>query len=122
MYRVVHFEIAADDPARAVEFYSRVFGWKIEKWGGPVDYWLTATGKENEPGINGAIARRQDWMANVVDTIEVPSVDDSLIKITGADGKVIAPKMAVPGVGYVAYFQDTEGNVMGLIQSDPSAQ
>jgi catechol 2,3-dioxygenase-like lactoylglutathione lyase family enzyme len=60
MPRVVHFEISVDDPERAIRFYSDVFGWKIEKWEGPMDYWLITTGPENEPGIDGALIRRQD--------------------------------------------------------------
>ena len=55
MARVVHFEIPVDNPDRAVKFYTDVFGWKIEKWEGPIDYWLITTGEENEPGINGAL-------------------------------------------------------------------
>ena len=58
MPRVIHFEIHADDPSRAVKFYTEVFGWKIEKWQGPMDYWLVYTGKE-EPGIDGAIMKRE---------------------------------------------------------------
>lgn len=58
MTRVIHFEIASDNPERAAKFYKEVFDWKIEKWEGPVDYWLVTTGKENEPGINGAIMER----------------------------------------------------------------
>lgn len=53
MPRVVHFEIDAKKPERAIEFYEKVFGWKIEKWKGPVDYWLIMTGKESESGIDG---------------------------------------------------------------------
>jgi len=57
MPRVIHFEIPADDPARAVKFYEAVFGWKIEKWNGPMDYWLAMTGEQEQPGIDGAITR-----------------------------------------------------------------
>ena len=51
MSRVIHFEIPADDGTRAVDFYKRVFGWKIEKYGSDqMDYWLVTTGekKDNE--------------------------------------------------------------------------
>ncbi len=121
MPRVVHFEIPAEDPDRAVKFYSEVFNWKIEKWAGPVDYWLATTGSDNEPGINGAIMKRQNQQATVTNTIEIPSVDDFLNNIVANGGKIIAPKMPVPGVGYAAYFSDTEGNVFGLMQPDTSA-
>ncbi len=33
MPKVIHFELPADDPERAVAFYEKVFGWTINKWG-----------------------------------------------------------------------------------------
>ena len=51
------FEIRAEDPERGAEFYRGVFGWEIEKWDGPVDYWLV-TRSDDEDGINGAVIRR----------------------------------------------------------------
>lgn len=121
MPRVVHFEIPADNPERAVEFYRKVFGWKIEKWEGPMEYWLVTTGEDKEPGINGGIMSKET-QKTTVNTIDVPSVDSYIKKITEAGGKAVMPKTAVPGVGYMAYCVDTEGNVFGLMQSDPSAK
>ena len=57
--RVIHFEIPADDPQRAVNFYTRVFDWTFQKWAGPQDYWLVTTGASQEPGINGGLLKRQ---------------------------------------------------------------
>jgi predicted enzyme related to lactoylglutathione lyase len=121
MPRVIHFEIHADDPERAVKFYSKVFGWEIKKWPGPTDYWLAKTGEDKEPGINGAIMHREK-NGTVYNTIDVPSVDESIEKIKQAGGKVITEKMAVPGVGYMAYCKDTEGNIFGIMQMNPSAK
>ena len=45
MPRVVYFDISADDIEQAIKFYKEVFGWKIEKWNGPFDYWLIKTGR-----------------------------------------------------------------------------
>ena len=60
MLRVVHFEIHAQDPARAVRFYAQVFGWRAQRWGSE-EYWLLTTGSAAERGIDGAIlARRGD--------------------------------------------------------------
>ncbi len=120
MPKVVHFEIPAENPERAGEFYKKVFGWKIEKWGGPIDYWLVTTGADEEPGINGAIHENKTFRS-VVNTIAVDSVDDSLEKVKQAGGKVLIPKGAVAGLGYVAFAEDTEGNAFGVLQSDPSA-
>jgi len=121
MPRVVHFEIAVDDPERATAFYHDAFGWTIEKWSGPMDYWLIMTGAESEPGINGALTRRADAPAPIVNTIAVPSVDAYQEKITTAGGKVISPKASIPGVGYFALCQDTEGNPFGIMESDMNA-
>ena len=120
MARVVHFEIPADNPERVSEFYSKVFGWEIVKWEGPLDYWLVMTGDEQEPGIDGGIVRREERPV-VTNTIDVTSVDDYLDKIEVHGGKIVEPKTVVPGVGYLAYFQDTEGNTFGIMQSDESA-
>lgn len=127
MLRVVHFEILADDPERARGFYAAVFGWDIQKWEGPVDYWLVTTGPEGSPGINGAIMRREgaatgDSVTAYINTIDVPSVDEFIAKVTARGGAVDVPKTAVPGVGWVAYCRDTEGNVFGMMQIDESAR
>jgi predicted enzyme related to lactoylglutathione lyase len=123
MPRVIHFEISANDPERAVKFYSDVFGWNIDKWGGPVDYWLISSESNNEPGINGAIFKHPGSVdANIINTIGVPSIEEFIQKIEENGGKVIRPKMAIPGIGYHAYCKDTEGNIFGIMQDDPSAK
>jgi len=119
--RVVHFELAADNPERAAKFYGQVFGWKITKWEGPEDYWLVTTGDDKQPGINGGLMRPRGPQ-KVVNTVDVPSVDEFTAKITKNGGKIVAPKMAIPGVGYLAYCQDTEGNAFGIMQSDETAK
>jgi len=120
MPRVIHFEIPADSPERAVEFYKKVFGWKFDKWPGPSDYWLITTGK-GEPGIDGGLLQRPHPGAGTVNTIGVASLDEAVQQVHGAGGKTVLPKMAIPGVGYLAYCQDTEGNTFGMMQADPSA-
>lgn len=127
MPRVTHFEIHADNPERAVKFYTSVFGWKVEKWQGPIDYWLITTGK-HQPGIDGAIARRQqplvgkDGMLGYLCTMDVDSVDAYAEKVAANGGKVIVPKTAVPGIGWYAQCTDTEENMFGLMQEDPNAK
>lgn len=121
MTRVVHFEVMAEDPARAMKFYKNVFGWEIVKWAeGAQDYWLVTTGSNEEPGINGGIAKSQG-QPMTVNTIDVPSVDDFSAKVVQNGGKIVVPKMAIPGVGYLVYCQDTEGVMFGLMQADSSA-
>lgn len=121
MPRVVHFEIHADDPQRAVKFYETVFGWKIQKWDGPADYWMVMTG-DNEPGINGGIMKRRHPMGNVYNSIQVSSVDEACAAVVANGGTIAVPKTAIPGVGWLAYGNDTEGNVFGMMQEDPAAK
>jgi predicted enzyme related to lactoylglutathione lyase len=121
MSRVVHFEIPADDPERSIKFFESVFGWKIEKWDGPIEYWLIMTGDENEPGIDGGLGRRESPETGVEVTIDVKDLDQSLVAVEANGGTVTRSRMAVPGVGWMAYITDTEGNIFGLMESDTSA-
>ncbi len=122
MGRLVHFEIPADDPEKVAKFYENVFEWKFSKWAGPVDYWLVTTGDDGTPGINGGLVKRSPGMDRVVNTVDVASVDDSLAKIVASGGKVHAPKMGIPGVGWLAYCADPDGNIFGIMQVDPAAR
>jgi len=122
MPRVVHFEIAIDDPERAIAFYRDTFGWEIVKWDGPMEYWLVKTGEADEPGIDGGLTPRTQESPPIVNTIGVPSVDEYAAKVTAGGGKILMPKSPIPGVGYFAYCQDTEGNPFGIIESDMSAE
>lgn len=117
MPRVIHFEISADEPERAVKFYEDVFGWEITKWEGPWDYWIVTTGSGNQHGINGGIFKRKDYV-NHVNAIDVPSVDEFVEKVISNGGSIALEKMQIPGIGWVAYCKDTEGNVFGILESD----
>ncbi len=121
MSRVIHFEIPADQPERAIAFYRDVFGWKFQKWEGPMPYWLVTTGDASERGIDGGLLPRSHPGASTVNTIGVASVDASLKAIEGKGGKAVVPKMAVPGVGWLAYCVDPEGNTFGILQPDAAA-
>ena len=122
MPRVIHFEIDAVKPERLVAFYGKIFGWKMEKWEGPVEYWLITTGKDDQPGINGGLSKRTESQPTMVNTIDVPSVDEFVKKVEKNGGKIVVPKHAIPGVGYIAYLKDPEGNMFGMMQDNPSAK
>jgi uncharacterized protein len=126
MNRVVHFEIHAENMNRAARFYGETFNWKFDKWI-PEEYWLITTGPENEPGINGGLFKRKgaiDGTAVIayICTIQVASVDDTVEKAAAMGGPNVVPKRAIPGVGWLAYSKDTEGNIFGIMQNDPSAK
>lgn len=124
MNKVVHFEIPADDKERMKKFYSGVFEWQVrdDEMPGGVIYTSAVTTPTDEttftpkePGsINGALIDRDEKLKSPIITIDVDSIDEYLKKIEAAGGKKVSEKGEVPGMGFYAYFQDTEGNVMGL--------
>ena len=122
MPRPIHFEIPADNPDRAIAFYQSVFGWTFQKWDGPVSYWLITTGPNTEPGINGGLLPRRDPSQPCVNTVGVADLDRTLADIESHGGKSVVPKMAVPGVGWLAYCKDPDGNMIGLMQPDANAK
>jgi predicted enzyme related to lactoylglutathione lyase len=121
--RIVHFEIPFDDKERAQAFYGDVFGWQIQ--GMPeLDYTIVTTGPvgdngmPSEPGfINGGMFQRTDNVNVPVVTIDVDSIDDALATIEERGGKTVEAKSAVGEMGFAAYFNDSEGNLIGLWES-----
>jgi predicted enzyme related to lactoylglutathione lyase len=129
MGRVIHFEIHAENPERAVQFYKSVFGWEITRWAGPHDYWLIKTGPDDQPGINGGLIRRHgpgpvemQAVNAYVCTVGTTSVDESVKAALANGGTMALPKMPIPGIGWLAYVKDTEGNILGIMQPDPAAK
>jgi predicted enzyme related to lactoylglutathione lyase len=115
--KVVHFEIPVDDGARAIAFYSQVFGWTLEQWG-PVEYWTTTAGEGD--GIGGALTTRSDDVPSLMFYIEVDDVDAALEAVEAAGGARLTDRMPIPTVGWSAFFRDPEGNKVGVFQADPS--
>lgn len=124
MNSIVYFEIQADEPERAKEFYSSIFGWKFFKEEhAPVDYWQIET-----DGIRGGLLKRPAAVPTspagtnaFTCSIEVDSFDTYAEKILSGGGTVALPKFAVPGKCWQGYFTDTEGNTFGLFQVDEAA-
>ncbi|MBA3765115.1 MAG: VOC family protein [Actinobacteria bacterium] len=127
MSKVVHFELPVDDLERAKEFYGSTIGWQLQTMPmGESDYTIVMTTPVDEktqmptePGaINGGMMIRSAATSAPVITIAVEAIDDSLKQIEAAGGNVVQARTPVPGMGAFAYFEDTEGNVMGLWEND----
>jgi predicted enzyme related to lactoylglutathione lyase len=131
----VHFEIHASNPGRIRAFYESVFGWTMSQWGDQ-PYWLISTGDGNpmagvassEPGIDGAMLPRvgpppsdgqpvNGWVV----TVSVPDCQGYLDKAIAAGATEAMPMAVVPGVGWLAYIKDPDGNTLGMLQPDASA-
>ncbi|MEK7188200.1 MAG: VOC family protein [Patescibacteria group bacterium] len=132
MNRVVHFEIYASDPEKLIAFYTAVFGWEIKKWENPAgDYWFVMTGPQGstEGGISGGLMRRKgtapqggEPVNSFVCTIGVSNVDEYIQKALDAGGTVASPKVAIPGMAWLAYLKDTDGNIFGIFEENKNAK
>jgi len=122
MSRVIHFDLSADNPERAAEFYRSVFNWKVNKWEGPEDYWLIQTGTEEEPGVTGGVAGRIKPNDTTAVVFDVESVDKAAKKVLDSGGIIREEKKAIPGVGYLIMCKDTEGNTFGIMQIDETVK
>ncbi|AYY13093.1 VOC family protein [Actinobacteria bacterium YIM 96077] len=121
----MYFEIHADDPARAADFYRRLFGWSVEKADEnlPVEYWRVH-GDQLAGGLlprpEPAPDSERGCNAFVV-SFEVADFDRTHDRIAELGGQVALPKFAVPGRCWQGYFLDTEGNTFGIYQPDDTA-
>ena len=120
---VVHFEIPADDVARATKFYEKTFGWTIKAYPMPPgeEYFSVITRKKNTPGIDGGLMKRKMPGQPFTNYINVPSIDDMLQTVQANGGSVMMPKQEIgANMGWIALFNDPENNMIGLHQAPPT--
>lgn len=120
--RVIHFDLQADNPERAKEFYEKTFGWEIKKWEGEgMEYWLIMTGSAGTPGIDGGLTVRPkepEQQIHMYDfTVGVEDMDEILKNIKANGGQVLMDKMELKGVGWFARVGDTENNNFSIMQA-----
>ncbi len=112
MSKIVHIEIPAPDLEKAAEFYSKLFGWKVEVTP-EMDYAMWSAGedavgggfsKQAKPSTEGALLH-----------IGVDDIEAKLKEIETAGGKTLTPKTKISDEwGYYAEFLDIFGNKLGL--------
>jgi predicted enzyme related to lactoylglutathione lyase len=119
---IVWFEIPADNIARAKSFYTKLFGWKIKKFPGPMKmpYWHIDTGGA-DASPDGGMMGRQSAEERITNFVMVPSVDQAVAKVQKLGGKILRQKSAVPHMGYFAVCRDTENNVFAIWERDGAA-
>jgi predicted enzyme related to lactoylglutathione lyase len=126
---VVHFAIHADDLDRARRFYQGVFGWRFEGFGSNdlSGFCKIKNSAGGQPGIIGAMQhRRYNALPQPVlgyeCSISVQDVDSTAAAVEANGGKVLMPKTAIPEVGWLIKFRDTEGNLACAIRIDENAK
>lgn len=121
--KVVHFEVPYDDGDRARAFYREVFGWNVMPMPG-FDYTGVSTGASGEDGmpsepgyIGGGMFQRDPTVSTPIIVMAVDDIDATLAEVAANGGSTAREKEAVGEMGFAAYFNDCEGNLMGLWQS-----
>lgn len=124
MPRITHVELNSEIPESLGTFYSKVFGWIFQKkQTGAENYWFLFSGfSASEAGINAGIKPRAGTKLQWVPTIHVDSVDEALKKITAHGGKITHPKRPVTSTGFLAYCEDPEGNLFGILEKDSTVE
>lgn len=123
MPTIVHFDIASDDVSRARDFYEGLFDWKLQAPPGMDNYYLIeTTDTKGKPGVGGGLGQRGDASQRITAYFGVDDLDAYAAQVEKLGGTVAAPKMPVPGWGWLAMCLDTEGNPFGLWQDDSGAK
>jgi predicted enzyme related to lactoylglutathione lyase len=121
-HTVVHFEIPANNVEKLRKFYAELFGWKIQKMPGPIDYWTIGTVPVDEKmtpirtGVNGGLYKKERADSKPVSYVSVESIDKYVEKVKALGGKIVQAKQDVPGVGWIAIALDPEGNHIAMLQ------
>jgi hypothetical protein len=122
MPTIVHFDLPADDPKRTKMFYEKLFNWKFKLVPEMQYYLIETTDLDGKNGVGGGMGKRGSPEQRITNFIGVESVDDYLAKVETLGGKVMQPKMVVPGRGYLAVCLDTEGNTFGLWEENKDSK
>ncbi|MEM7403758.1 MAG: VOC family protein [Pseudomonadota bacterium] len=128
MNPVVHFESPYDDAARAVRFYTAVFGWETHDLGPDMGNYIIATTAKADvkPGApagavdGGLFPRMSEGPAkHPTVVIAVRNMARALRAIREAGGEVLGDPVQIQGVGRYASFTDSEGNRLSLLEPAP---
>jgi uncharacterized protein len=116
MAKIVHFEVPAKDTGRAKEFWGSLFGLQFQTFEGPVEYHMF----QNDDQTGGGIYPQQQGEQGLITYFNVDDIDSARKQVEELGGKA-EEKESVPGMGWYARAEDTEGNSFSLWQSDENA-
>lgn len=111
------FEIPVKDLERAATFYEKVFDVKLspEDMGGMKMALFPYT--QDAPGAPGALVKGESYEPSHAGTVvyfSVENIEEKLRRINANNGKTLTPKTGIGQYGFIAQFEDTEGNRLAL--------
>jgi len=116
---VVYFEIPVNNIERAMIFYSEVFNFSFKTEN--IDNYEMALFPfiQDNSGISGALAKGDVYKPTkdgVIIYFITEDIEKTLKLATSFGGQILYPIMN-NGIGFVAEFEDTEGNRIALYQA-----
>lgn len=122
-----YFDLTVSDLGQARAFFENVFGWCFERFPMPCEYYRIQAGAEGEPGIDGGMGGVKDAPISggkplTQITVPVPNLDEVISLVQAGGGKIIEPKMPIPGIGWYATCAEPGGLFFGIIQADANAK
>lgn len=120
-----YFDLTVHDVGQARKFFQAVFDWKFERFPMPYEYYRIQAGPESEPGIDGGIGAVRDTpIAGGIPatqlTVPVANLAEAVAKVQAGGGRVVEPKLPIPGIGWYATCAEPGGLRFGIIQADPT--
>jgi predicted enzyme related to lactoylglutathione lyase len=111
------FEIPAKNLARAASFYEKVLQCKlsIQDFGELKMAWFPSD--RDSTGSAGSLVEQESYIPSHEGSMVYFAVDDierCLSTVLANGGKVLNPKKSIGEFGYVAHFEDSEGNRVAL--------
>ncbi len=110
----VHIEIASTDPERTKQFFEDVFEWEFESH--PEMNYHTYEAPSGPGG--GLMSPMENQTPGILNYLLSHDLDEDVKKIESAGGRILQPKMEIPGVGWWALFQEPTGITLALFQSN----
>jgi predicted enzyme related to lactoylglutathione lyase len=112
------FEISVSDIERAQKFYEAIFDIKMENTE-MMGMKMAMFPSEDGSGKASGSLCQSDMHKASIDGVKLylnanPSIDTVINRIESNNGKVIMPKTSIGELGFIAFFNDTEGNTIGL--------
>jgi imidazolonepropionase-like amidohydrolase/predicted enzyme related to lactoylglutathione lyase len=111
------FEIPVTDMARAKAFYEQVLNVRLQPLTlGPLEMAMFPM-RPGTPGAAGALMKGEAFQPSqqgVQIYFTTPDVDGTLERAQRLAGKVVLPKTRIGPLGFIASFEDSEGNRIGL--------
>lgn len=117
--KVYYFEIPVNDLERAITFYSAVFGCEFDRVDIDGNQMANFPPLEEGSGASGALAKGDSYVPGrqgVRVYFDTDSIDEMLANAIAAGGKVLYSKTSIGELGWVAEFEDSEGNCIALSQ------